>query len=133
MAIFLQKSENCYFISLKDEPPFIYSLPMAPSELEPILCRNLWLILVVAVWSGPDLAAMETASSVGKKLRGAVHVGLRPFDSHREITPWCPGVAEQHASPIWLILKDGRLLAERAGIRESAAIENWLRSYLPSN
>jgi hypothetical protein len=85
---------------------------MAPVEREPELNSGLWLVLVFAVWSGPDRTAVDTALSVAKEFRGEVRLGIRPFDKAEEALAWCPELKLRRTSPIWLILNNGKL--ERA-------------------
>jgi hypothetical protein len=102
-------------VILTGEPPICEPLPQAPGVIEPDLKHCAWLVLLVAVWSGPDRDAIRTALRVGKEVGDTIRVGLRPFDSHDEIRAWYPEVREQYRSPVWLTLKEGALLEERFG------------------
>jgi hypothetical protein len=119
-----------YEVMLKGEPTYCKALPGTPSELRQELDRGLWLVLLFAVWSGPDREAVQTALSVVKQFDGKVQLGLRPFDRHEEITALWPDVKERFGSPIWLVLRDGELLEQHVGAFGRRAVTDWLRGVL---
>jgi hypothetical protein len=119
-----------YDFLLKDEPLYCKSLPGTPLELRQELARGLWLVLVFAVWSGPDREAVQTALSAVKLFGGRVQLGLRAFDRHEEVRALWPHVKESLGSPIWLILRDGKLLEEHVGAFSRRVVTNWLRQVL---
>src|SRR5438876_866947 len=100
---------------------------MAPSEIEPELREGDWLVLVAAVWSGPDIAAISTALSAVKESGGRVKLGIRPFDKYEEVSEWCPDVTDTHPTPLWLILRDGRLSGVEHGVRTVDQIREMIR------
>jgi hypothetical protein len=117
-----------YRVVLSQEPTYCHGLQAAPARIESALKEGLWLIVLIAVWSSPDLEAMQVALSVVKAMNGRVQLGLRPFDAHQEVLHWCPNVKERYASPIWLLLRDGALLDEMAGLRNEERILQWIES-----
>jgi hypothetical protein len=119
-----------YDVLLKGEPEYCKALPATPSQLPRELSRGLWLVLLFAVWSGPDRSAVPVALSAVKQFDGKVQLGLRPFDRHEEITTRWPKVKEPFGSPIWLILRDGELLEEHVGAFSRSVVSGWLRRLL---
>ena len=111
-----------------DEATDIVGLTMAPSELEPALAHGQWLVLVFAVWSTPDRAAIEDLVASCADAGPGWRIGVRPFDAHDELQSWCPEASERHGSPLWLVLKGGRLVAERVGVLGSGELGPWLSS-----
>jgi hypothetical protein len=113
---------------LEFEHEGIVPLAMAPSALEEELGAGRWLVLVFAVWSSPDRAAIDLLVEHRDQLRSDLHVGVRPFDSHAELDGWCPTVDERHRSPLWLLLVDGQLEDSRTGAIEAGELLAWLGS-----
>jgi hypothetical protein len=118
---------------LEDEPPYCRVLPSAPAEREPELNHGLWLVLAYAAWSGPDRRAIPIALSVAKDFRGEVQLGIREFSDHDEIRRWCPDVKEKWGSPVWLILKNGKLCKELMGYRDSVQLKHALEEVIAQN
>jgi len=87
-------------------------------------------VLVFAVWSVPDREAVQTALSAVKSFGGSVQLGLRAFDRHEEVEALWPHVKESYGSPIWLILRDGKLLEEHVGAFSRRVVTDWLRRVL---
>jgi hypothetical protein len=112
---------GAFSIALTDEPPYCHALPMAPAAMEPELGQGLWLVLVLAVWSMPDRQSPRVALEVIKALGGTVQLGLRPMNAPEETAVWCPE-ATASGTPQWLLLRDGRLVAERTGLLDAAAL-----------
>lgn len=125
-------SAGGYRIVLEDEPTYCHALEMAPRHIEPELLQGVWLVLAIAVWSGPDVASIATALEATKRLKGQVHLGLRPFDRHDELKLWCSGCAEE-ASPLWLIMRDGQVVDRSAGTRSVHEVVDALEEALRSS
>jgi hypothetical protein len=123
-----RKADGEIALVLTGEPNYIVALTMAPDELEPELRYGSWILLAFAIWSGPDRIAVGDAISLAKALAGGVRLGIRPFDDHAEFSRWCPQVNEKHASPIWLVLRDGLLIRERVGVIGSEQFEDLVRA-----
>lgn len=113
-------------ISMEGEPAYCHALRQAPASRETQLDRGTWLLLAFAIWSGPDRTAIDVALEVVKGFHGQVNLGVRPFDDHAEFKTW-GRVAERYGSPIWLLLSDGALLAERVGLLQADDLSNWTR------
>jgi hypothetical protein len=101
----------------------ILALPMEPQEAEPQLRQGNWLVLAVAVWSQPDLRAIDDAIALAQHLEGKCLVAVRPFDDVREFAKWCPELANEHGSPIWIAIKDGSFQRKLVGLYSRGAIE----------
>jgi hypothetical protein len=102
-------------IELEDEPAYCTALQAAPAGREPELDAGLWLVLTFATWSVPDVNAVQTALDVAKHFEGTLKLGLRPFDYPEEHAAWCGDLAGEDASPLWVLLRDGRLCMKLAG------------------
>ncbi len=88
---------------------------MAPSSRERELNCGNWIVLAFAVWSGPDIAAIDTALVAAKRFNGKIQLGIRPFDQYTEMKTWCPEARVSYQSPIWLLFQEGQLVAEFHG------------------
>lgn len=123
----IQLSENGKFeLKFINEPEYCQALIMSPAKREAKLNDGIWLVLLFAVWSVPDIDAIKMAVTLAKKFKGKVKVGVRPFDYHQENQLWCPEIKETFASPIWLVLKDGQLIMEQVGRRTEEELTQML-------
>jgi hypothetical protein len=100
---------------------------MAPEQMEPELKDGLWLVLVCAIWSGPDRLAIGQALSAVREFGGKVKLGIRMFDDDAETRTWFPELPKYPASPVWLILRDGQLDEMRMGGQSQSQLRNLLR------
>jgi len=119
-----------YKLVFEDEPAYCKALVMSPLAKESELTQGLWLVLLFAVWSVPDRSNIGVALSVVKEFNGKVFLGVRPFDNHDEIKKWCPEVKEKYGSPIWLVMKNGKLLKERTGLYSKEELKNLIQSVI---
>lgn len=103
-------------IVLEDEPLYCRALAAAPPAREPELGNGPWLVMVFAAWSMPDIRAIQTALDAVKRFGGALQLGVRPFDDPAEHRAWCPGLAGDGNTPVWVLLSDGTVLLEREGL-----------------
>lgn len=103
-------------ITLTDEQPYSYTLSAAPIAREPELNAGVWLVMAFAVWSIPDTLAIQTALDVAKRFNGKIHLGVRPFDQVEEFGTWCPELENSEHSPLWVLLRDGKVCMIRTGI-----------------
>src|SRR6266487_3739751 len=115
MSYRIEPTDGHFAIRLQGEPENCHALTMAPSDREEELNHGLWLVVVFAVWSGPDRKAIDTALEIGHELGDKVQIGIRPFDRKEELQAWCPEGKIQWVSPIWLVLKDGKSVNEMFG------------------
>ena len=102
-------------IILHDEPPHVVALDSAPPAREPELGAGQWLVMPFAAWSVPDIAAIQTALKAVEHFAGTLKLGLRPYDSPDEHGAWCPAIAGDDESPLWLLLDDGDVRMKRSG------------------
>lgn len=80
-----------------DTPNFV-KLEMAPKVIEERLKTGLWLILVAAIWSGPDLREIDRAVRFAAR-RTDVMVGIRRFNDSAETAAWLPEVPVTPGEP----------------------------------
>lgn len=106
----------------------VMALPSAPDRLEESLTRGLWLVACLAVWSFPDRAAALAAATLADACQLRATVAVRPFDSYSEFDAWCPELGERRATPIWVLLREGALLTERAGNVTVAELQSLVES-----
>jgi len=133
-----QQEDGRYTVELGDGADLVVPLQMRPRSLEAELRTGRWLVLAFAVWSGPDRDAIATVLQVAKASSHQAKIAVRPFDSHDEFNRWCPSVTERFGSPVWLLLEDGNLIAERSGaqsleelralLEDSSATRRWAAS-----
>lgn len=126
---------------LTDEPPYIQALKAMPGERESELNVGMWLVVAFAVWSGPDFESVRAAIACAKNAGGQFQLGIRPFDDYDEFSTWWPpsqaaplatkSIAspqrasqrrlristDPHATPRWLVLRNGQVIAEEVGTR----------------
>src|SRR4051794_6117367 len=99
-----------------EEPNYCHRLAQGPAQRDPELNHGGWLVLVYAIWSGPDIQMISVAQKVAKRFAGRLELGLRPYDYPEEIKTWCPEAAVWTSSPVWLILHGGELLLILQGV-----------------
>ena len=138
-------------VEVAGAPQFVRGLVAAPSEREGFLSTGNWLVLSVAVWSGPDLSAIEAAIAAVSEFNGGVSLGIRPFDEFEELSSWLPrvGIVEPspHAtdeqplvprpalrptlrpfqSPVWVLLRQGEVVDCASGLLSDSTLRLFLR------
>lgn len=125
----IEEAGGRYRLELHGEPSYCRALAMAPPELEAELSQGVWLVLAVAVWSGPDRAAVNVALAAAKQRAGEVQLGVRPFDDHQELETWFPG-EHGEGSPLWVILRGGQAREVKVGVRPLEDVVASLRRAL---
>lgn len=135
-------------VVINNEPEYIVPLAIAPSAIEECLKQGKWLIVNMSVWNANDITAGHRAIEVVKKYKGAIRLGLRPFDEPRENTKWIAGlgvnesldligiVVSEHddvreviiqdtegTSPLWLAISKGNVVGLWHGKLIDADIE----------
>jgi len=121
-------SGNRYEVVLEDAPENCVSLVMKPDVREDYLNRGVWLVLLFGVWSTPDRAAIDLAVSLACDLQGCASVGIRPFDDPSEAAAWLPELPTTYGSPIWIVLKDGRLKDDLIGLHDKQELLEAVKS-----
>lgn len=101
-------------VVLDGEPSYSTALEAAPPARETELNEGLWLVMAFAVWSVPDVVAIQTALDAAKHFEGKVKLGLRPFDSFEEFDTWSSETSDG-SSPVWIVLSNGEKCWEHRG------------------
>jgi hypothetical protein len=146
--------DDMWELRFSDEPAFVHALKMAPDALEPELVSGTWLVVAFGVWSIHDRQSVRAAIDCSKRFDGKFQLGIRPFDYFSENATWWPDqqpLAEDNvicevrgerprlevrispdlsASPLWLVLQDGRVLRQETGQRRTVEVIKMMRSVL---
>lgn len=101
---------------LNDEPEYCHALAANATAPEPDIGAGQWLLMAFAVWSAPDVAAVNVALELARRLRGKLNLCLRPYDDLNELRGWCPGITPEANGPFWILLRDGAVCQYRTGI-----------------
>lgn len=109
-------------VILNGEPTYCTALEAAPITREPELHKGRWLVMCFAAWSVPDIQAIQIALDTVKHFDGSVNLGLRPFDTQDEHAVWCPVIAQETRSPLWIVLHDGTVFATLTGFPGAQAL-----------
>lgn len=117
-----------YAVALTGEPPYCHALAAGVPAREPELGRGWWLVLAFAVWSAPDVAAVQHALEAARRLGGAVSLGVRPYDDPAELQPWWPEADPDVPGPFWVLLRDGEVVQSRTGRVNADELERWVRA-----
>lgn len=141
-------------LRFQGEPEFIQGLWMAPEARETILNSGNWLILVFAIWNANDYPAITHAVVAMKELQGAVKLGVRPFELENEFQTWSTWApketslvsleatgtstertltirGQQGATPIWMCLREGELIACHCGMLNNPEIHALVSTAFP--
>jgi len=119
-------------MALKDAPPFVHALKMAPTAQEPELNQGTWVIVAFGVFSAPDEQAVHTAFHEVQSLGDQVQLGIRPFWEYEEMTPWFPEYTKWHSteSPLVIVLNDGRVQGWMTGEAPPDRMKRFLETSL---
>jgi hypothetical protein len=136
----VRRKDEVIEIKLISAPPYVVSLTPSPKEKEKILKKGTWLVVCVSVLSASDQVVAHSAFKAVRGLNtdgGVIKLGLRPYRSEKEFAPWFPEARDLDVSPIWIIFREGRVLATHAGYFRGSSEENrvkaartWLESVL---
>lgn len=113
---------------LSGEPAYCHALAANATAPEPEIGAGQWLLLAFAVWSGPDVAAVQAALELARSLGGRLHLGLRPYDDPEEMRGWCPGLTLEGNGPFWILLCDGAVRRYRTGLFTADELKEALLS-----
>ena len=94
-----------------------------------MLATGQWLVLSFAVWSAPDIRAVEESLTFARQAEG-MRGGVRPFDEHHEHESWAPHVLEEAGSPIWTLWTDGVPRGVLVGTIDAVRLAAWVRREL---
>lgn len=111
-------------------PPSVQSLSSAPNEMEPMLKRGRWLVLVYAAYSVRDVRCIGEVIEAAVALNGQARIGVRGFYDEGEHETWCPAcaVTDNVETPIWLLFEDGQTVDVRRGVMNKKEIIRWFES-----
>jgi len=70
---------------LSGEPAYCHVLAANATTPEPDIRAGQWLLMAFAVWSVPDVAAVQAALDLARSLDGELNLGLRPYDDTDEL------------------------------------------------
>lgn len=153
MGFELKVVNDSWEVVLFDESDYIHALKMAPEAIESNLKSGKWLVVAFPVWSVPVRHSVRAAMAYAKQQAGKVSLGIRPYDDHEEMSKWWPvadvpvesetTVTEMNdgqrleihiatdgaAHPLWLILKDGRVVYQGTGSRSEVELESLMNNY----
>jgi hypothetical protein len=101
---------------LSGEPAYCHALGANVKVPEPEIGTGQWLLMAFAVWSAPDVAAVQVALDLARSLGGKLNLGLRPYDDLDELREWYPGITLEGNGPFWILLRDGVVCQYRTGI-----------------
>lgn len=122
----IQESEAGHVVCRLDEgPPFVHALSQAPRQREPMLNKGSWLVLVFAPASVADMDSVASALAVVCQRSGAVELGLRPFLAYDETKSWY-GDFGSPESPLWIAIKEGKVLTTRKGVLKKEQMNELL-------
>ncbi|MGL4551883.1 MAG: hypothetical protein ACRC33_11955 [Gemmataceae bacterium] len=114
-------------IAFRPSLPYIRALTHAPRVLEPELVSGKWLVLVCTVNSVPDTQCIGVALRAAQVRRGKLRLGVRPAVLfHEETARWFPKYAITHASPLWILFEDGKLIRWHVGPKTDAELADFL-------
>lgn len=126
----LDQSGKKVRIVLHNEGPFVHALPMAPGRLESQVKKETWLLLTSGAFSVPDLQNINVAVAVINGYCGRIQLGVRPFLAYDEIRAWFPEYGGESASPLWVVLRDGKVLAWHAGLLQEKELVDFINEAL---
>jgi hypothetical protein len=101
---------------LSGEPAYCHVLGANLTASEPDISIGNWLLMAFAVWSVPDVEAVQVALELAHSMGGKLNLGLRPYDDPDEIHGWVSAVTPESNGPFWILLRDGVVCYYRTGI-----------------
>lgn len=131
MACTVRRAKDFLFqIELVGEAPNCHPLPMSPNHREPELATGSWVIVSVALWSGPDRACIQVALNAVRNLVGSIELGLRMFNDFSEFDTWYPELTNRTTSPVWVFIKEGILMGHHSGLLNETQLQAMIESHL---
>jgi hypothetical protein len=108
-VIQIDAKKNVWSVIFENAPSFVHPLPMAPLARESELNRGTWVVIAANVGSVPDVNGIGMAVKCLRKYGGKIQLGVRPFVEYEEINKWFPDYGNNFGSPLWLVLRDGKV------------------------
>ena len=146
-----------FVVVLKDVPPYVIPLRIAPERIEPFLLSGRWLVVAFTVWGVDDRDVAHMAVSLTEKYSGRFSLGLRPVEHPSENARWIAGLSADilqenceaelevedgcshltirsasGKSPIVLVLMDGAVKSMSLGRVTLDEMERMIQSILPA-
>ena len=112
----IRGQKGMHHLILSDEPAYCQALAANVMPPESEIGAGQWLLMAFAVWSAPDVAAVQVALDLACSLGGKLNLGLRPYDDPDELRGWYPGITPEANGPFWILLRDGIVCQYRTGI-----------------
>ncbi|MBO0696924.1 MAG: hypothetical protein J2P46_00890 [Zavarzinella sp.] len=94
-----------------------------------MLDQGKWLVLAFAPASISDMASISPAIRAVCRMGGTVQLGLRPFLDYDEANSWY-GKYGSPESPLWIAIRDGKVLRGKKGELKPEQIEELLNLLL---
>jgi hypothetical protein len=119
-------SDLGYQILMRDPPRNLVTLGSV-DELDGFTSEVPVLVLAVAVWSAPDLQAIEEARELAVSLRGDCTVAIVPFDDPDEVSRLWPSNSPRYVGQTWAVLYKGEVQWAATGPQTASVLAAALR------
>jgi hypothetical protein len=119
-----------YQLVFEHAPGYVHALPMSPPAREPELNRGTWLVLAYHPSSVPDANSVDQAVRLTVARRGTIKLGVRPCVTREDFTDWFPECRHRYETPVWLVLRDGRLCGWETGPLSDAKLRDFVSEAL---
>jgi hypothetical protein len=119
-------------LQLENAPPWVHALEMAPAARESELNQGKWIIIAFSVSSAADTQCIPWAVSAVAPYCGRVQLGIRPLWNRREITAWFPEYGDRRATPVWILLDNGKVQGWKAEKLTEKETTEFLASAFPA-
>jgi hypothetical protein len=103
-------------ITLTGEPSYCHALDGTTSEGELDFDDGIWLVMDFAVWSMPDVTAVQTALDTARYFDGPLNLGLIPYDDSEDLDAWPWHDDSNDPGPHWVLMRDGVVTWRHNGI-----------------
>ena len=92
-------------------------LESKPLSIEPELLRGKWLMVIYSTLSAEDISTAHRCPEIARRLDGELRVAVRRTRDFTETGKWLPRYDEMepHASPLWVLMRDGVVMGWYAG------------------
>ena len=115
-----------YLVNPRDWPAWAHVLSASELAAEPRLRSGTWLVVVYAVWSGPDLASVYVAMNALRSRAPAVQFGVHGFECPEELLKYHTWRVPPALSPVWLLVVDGSVLDVEFGVRNAGQVDRMV-------
>jgi hypothetical protein len=94
-------------ITLTGEPSYCHALDGTTSGGELDFDHGIWLVMDFAVWSMPDVVAVQIALDAARHFDGSLNLGLLPYDDPEDLSAWPWHDDSDDPGPHWALMRDG--------------------------